>query len=122
MTTGRKGFHSDRRTWIKDLRGERLHTVDMHAHMITPLVEKLVAGRPEKQAELQARTRGDDFSVAIGQPLADRNRGGAMIDPDDEELLFHRVRDCARPGVSRNSPRACPERAGSRLRTNLTTR
>jgi aminocarboxymuconate-semialdehyde decarboxylase len=57
MTTGRKGFHSDRRTWIKDQRGARLHTVDMHAHMITPLVEKLVAGRPEKQAELEARMR-----------------------------------------------------------------
>lgn len=57
MTTGRKGFHSDRRTWIKDLRGERLHTVDMHAHMITPLVEKLVAGRAERQAELEARAR-----------------------------------------------------------------
>jgi aminocarboxymuconate-semialdehyde decarboxylase len=67
MATGRKAFHSDRRTWIKDLRGERLHTVDMHAHMITPLVEKLVAGRPEKQSELDARTR------AMGAPSAEHN-------------------------------------------------
>jgi aminocarboxymuconate-semialdehyde decarboxylase len=57
MTTGRKGFHTDPRTWVKDLHGKRVHTVDMHAHMITPLVEKLVADCPQKKAELEMRVR-----------------------------------------------------------------
>lgn len=57
MTTGRKGFHTDPRTWVKDLHGNRMHTVDMHAHMITPLVEKLVADCPLRKAELETRVR-----------------------------------------------------------------
>jgi hypothetical protein len=87
-----------------------------------------VAGRNQRglcqsgSATLQARKRRDDFAAAIGQPLADRDRGGAMIDSDDEELFVHPIFGCARPGVSRNSHHVCPERAGSRLRTNLTTR
>jgi aminocarboxymuconate-semialdehyde decarboxylase len=57
MSTGRKGFHTDPHTWVKDLHGKRLHTVDMHAHIITPLVEKLVAECPQKKAELEMRVR-----------------------------------------------------------------
>jgi len=57
MTTVRKGFHTDPSTWVKDKHGKRLHTVDMHAHIITPLVEKLVAGRPQKKAEHELRVR-----------------------------------------------------------------
>ena len=57
MSSGRKGFHTDPGTWVKDLYANRVHTVDMHAHMITPLVEKLVADSPERKAELDARTR-----------------------------------------------------------------
>jgi aminocarboxymuconate-semialdehyde decarboxylase len=57
MTTVRKGFHTDPTTWVKDKHGKRLHTVDMHAHIITPLVEKLVADRPQKKAEHELRVR-----------------------------------------------------------------
>jgi len=57
MTTGRKGFHTDPRTWVKDLYGKRLHTVDMHAHIITPRVEKLVAKCPQRKMELEKRVR-----------------------------------------------------------------
>jgi aminocarboxymuconate-semialdehyde decarboxylase len=57
MTTGRKGFHTDPSTWVKDKHGNRLHTVDMHAHIITPLVEKLVADCPQKKAEHEMRVR-----------------------------------------------------------------
>jgi aminocarboxymuconate-semialdehyde decarboxylase len=67
MTTGRKGFHTDPHTWVKDLHGKRLHTVDMHAHIITPLVEKLVADRPQKKLELQMRVR------TVGAPSVQHN-------------------------------------------------
>jgi aminocarboxymuconate-semialdehyde decarboxylase len=67
MTIGRKGFYADPRTWVKDLHGNRMHTVDMHAHIITPLVEKLVADRPEKKAELETRAR------AVGALSADHD-------------------------------------------------
>ena len=79
-----------------------------------------VAGRDQRdfsqrgRAILEPPKRRDDFAVAIGQPLAHRDRSGAMVDTDDEELFVHPVRKCARPGVSRNSRRACPEKAGSR--------
>lgn len=41
--------------------GERPFTVDLHAHVLTPAVEALVAGRPEKRAEpeLMRRTQGE---------------------------------------------------------------
>jgi aminocarboxymuconate-semialdehyde decarboxylase len=55
MATGRKGFHTDPNTWVKDKHGQRLHTVDMHAHIITPLVEKLVAECPQRKVELEMR-------------------------------------------------------------------
>jgi aminocarboxymuconate-semialdehyde decarboxylase len=55
MPAGKRAFHTDPQTWVKDLHGDRMHTVDMHAHIITPLVEKLVADRPERKAELHSR-------------------------------------------------------------------
>ena len=38
-----------RQTWMKDRQGKRLRTVDMHAHILTPAVEKLVADCPQKE-------------------------------------------------------------------------
>jgi aminocarboxymuconate-semialdehyde decarboxylase len=67
MSSGRKGFHADPGVWVKDMHANRMHTVDMHAHMITPLVEKLVAEHPERKAELQTRMR------AMGVRSAEHN-------------------------------------------------
>ena len=67
MANGRKGFHADPGTWVRDLHAKRVHTVDMHAHMITPRVEKLVADRPERKAELHARLQ------ALGAQSVDHN-------------------------------------------------
>jgi len=36
---------------------ERPFTVDLHGHLLVPAVERLVAGRPEKQAENEAQLR-----------------------------------------------------------------
>jgi len=98
--------------------GEKAHRFVDRARRIGRYADDLdtVAGRNQRglcqsgSATLQARKRRDDFAAAIGQPLADRDRGGAMIDPNDEKLFVHLVHGRARPGVSRNSRRACPER------------
>jgi aminocarboxymuconate-semialdehyde decarboxylase len=50
-------FSTDPATWIKDARGKRLRTIDMHAHILTPAVEKLVADCPQKKAEPDIRLR-----------------------------------------------------------------
>jgi aminocarboxymuconate-semialdehyde decarboxylase len=39
-------------------RGDRPYTVDLHCHVITPGIEKLVEGRPEKAAEMAQLARG----------------------------------------------------------------
>ena len=39
-------------------RGDRPYTVDLHCHVLTPGVEKLVAGRPEKASESAQLARG----------------------------------------------------------------
>jgi len=75
MTTGRKGFHTDTGRWVKDQHGQRLHTVDMHAHIITPLVEKLVAECPQKKAERETRVlttgaRSVEHDIKVMMPHA----------------------------------------------------
>jgi aminocarboxymuconate-semialdehyde decarboxylase len=50
-------FNTDPRTWVKDRQGKRVRTVDMHAHILTPAVEKLVAECPQKKAEADLRLR-----------------------------------------------------------------
>ncbi|MFT4046784.1 MAG: amidohydrolase family protein [Solimonas sp.] len=50
-------FRTDPATWIRDRDGRRLRTIDLHCHTITPAVEKLVAGRPQKLAEPAVRLR-----------------------------------------------------------------
>jgi hypothetical protein len=60
-----------------------------------------VAGRNQRGLSERRRTilepaeRSDDFAVGVGQSLADRHRGAAMIDADDEKLLVHLFRNCA---------------------------
>ena len=45
---------------MRDAAGRRVRTVDMHAHVVTPTVERLVADCPQKKAEpdLRLRTMG----------------------------------------------------------------
>ena len=50
-------FRTDPSTWIKDAHGRRLRTVDLHAHLITLAVERLVAECPQKKSEPEIRTR-----------------------------------------------------------------
>jgi len=50
-------FRTDPKTWIKDAHGRRLRTVDLHAHLITPAVEHLVAECPQKKSEPELRIR-----------------------------------------------------------------
>jgi len=50
-------FHTEPASWIRDVRGKRLLTVDLHAHTISPEVERLVADSPQKLAEPQIRLR-----------------------------------------------------------------
>src|SRR5258708_36094818 len=50
-------FHTDPSTWIKDAHGRRLRTVDLHAHLMTPAVERLVADCPQKKSEPDVRVR-----------------------------------------------------------------
>jgi aminocarboxymuconate-semialdehyde decarboxylase len=50
-------FRTDPATWIKDGRGRRLRTVDLHAHLITLAVEQLVAECPQKKSEPEIRVR-----------------------------------------------------------------
>ena len=53
-------FRTDPATWVRDAAGRRVRTVDMHAHVVTPTVERLVADCPQKKAEpdLRLRTMG----------------------------------------------------------------
>jgi aminocarboxymuconate-semialdehyde decarboxylase len=51
------GLHSDPAAVIRDVRGRRLRTVDLHAHAFVCAVEVLVADRPQKKAEGELRTR-----------------------------------------------------------------
>jgi aminocarboxymuconate-semialdehyde decarboxylase len=50
-------FRTDPKTWIKDAHGRRLRTVDLHAHLLTPAVERLVAECPQKKSEPEVRVR-----------------------------------------------------------------
>jgi aminocarboxymuconate-semialdehyde decarboxylase len=50
-------FRTDPKTWIKDAHGLRLRTVDLHAHLLTPAVERLVAECPQKKSEPEVRIR-----------------------------------------------------------------
>jgi aminocarboxymuconate-semialdehyde decarboxylase len=57
MTAGRDRFHTEPNSWIRDAAGRRLRTIDFHAHTVSPAVERLVADRPEKKAEMEIRLR-----------------------------------------------------------------
>jgi aminocarboxymuconate-semialdehyde decarboxylase len=50
-----KSFHTEPGTWIRDAQGRRVRTIDFHAHTVAPAVERLVADRPQKRAELESR-------------------------------------------------------------------
>ena len=53
---------------------------------------------------LEPPERRDDFAVAIGQPLADRDRGRAMVDAGDKKLFVHPVRKCACRALAETPP------------------
>lgn len=55
--SGKNRFHTEPATWIRDAQGRRLRTIDFHAHTMSPAVERLVADRPQKQAEPEIRLR-----------------------------------------------------------------
>jgi len=60
-------FRTDPATWIKDAHGRRLRTVDLHAHLLTPAVEQLVAECPQKRDEPEVRVR------TMGRPSVEHN-------------------------------------------------
>ncbi len=63
----KRRFHTEPATWIRDPQGRRLRTIDFHAHTISPAVERLVADRPQKKAELEIRLR------TMGQASVEHN-------------------------------------------------
>jgi aminocarboxymuconate-semialdehyde decarboxylase len=50
-------FQCDPTSWIRDAHGKRVLTVDLHAHTMSPEVERLVAETPQKRAEPEIRLR-----------------------------------------------------------------
>ena len=74
-------FHADPRTWIRDAQGKRLRTVDVHAHILTPAVEQLVAECPQKKAEPAARLRTmGEASVEYNNRVMLPQAGPALVD------------------------------------------
>jgi aminocarboxymuconate-semialdehyde decarboxylase len=50
-------FRTDPESWVRDEHGTRCRTVDLHAHILTPAVEELLATHPRKLAEPEIRMR-----------------------------------------------------------------
>jgi aminocarboxymuconate-semialdehyde decarboxylase len=110
------GFQTDPATWIRDARGKRLLTIDMHAHTMSPEVEQLVANSPQKLAEPQIRLRtmgavSVEYNRAVMLPraqqplndlsmrLADMNRMGVdvqVVSPQPTQYYYWADRDLAR--------------------------
>jgi aminocarboxymuconate-semialdehyde decarboxylase len=87
-------FAADPTTWVMDRHGRRTRTVDMHAHILTPAVEKLVAEQPQKMAEpaIRLRTMGA-ASVEHNNRVMLRLAGPPLTDLDQ------RLTDMDRMGV-----------------------
>src|SRR5258708_12698257 len=90
-------------SWIRDAQGRRLRTVDFHAHTISPAVERLVADRPQKKAELEIRLR------TMGQASVEYN-ANVMLPAVSTPLsdLSPRVNDMDRIGVDMQGVRTSP--------------
>src|SRR5258708_28002797 len=94
VLSGEHRFHTEPATWIRDAQGRRLRTIDFHAHTISPAVERLVADRPQKKAELEIRLR------TMGQASVEYN-ANVMLPAVSTPLsdLSVRVSDMDRMGV-----------------------
>ena len=75
-------------------RGNRPYTVDLHCHVIAPGIERLVAARPEKAAEMAQLARG------MGSESVDHNNK-VMLPQSAAALtdLSVRLADMDRMGV-----------------------
>lgn len=113
-------FSSDPANWVRDADGLRVRTIDMHAHTVTPAVEKLLQDCPQKKAEpeLRLRTMGA-ASIAHNQAvmlpeaaaaltdldvrLADMDRMGVdvqVVSPQPTQYYYWAERDLAEQVVS----------------------
>jgi aminocarboxymuconate-semialdehyde decarboxylase len=92
--SGERRFHTEPATWIRDAEGRRVRTIDFHAHTVSPAVERLVADRPQKKAELDIRVR------TMGQASVEYN-AGVMLPQAETPLsdLSVRFRDMDHMGV-----------------------
>ena len=92
--SGENRFAADPATWIRDAQGRRFRTIDFHAHTIAHAVERAVADRPQKKAEVEIRlrtmgARSVEYNASVMLPQA----SGPLSD------LQIRLRDMDRMGV-----------------------
>jgi aminocarboxymuconate-semialdehyde decarboxylase len=116
-------FDTDPAGWIRDARGKRLLTIDLHAHTISPEVERLVAESPQKLAEPQIRLRtmgaaSVEYNRTVMLPqaqlpltdlsvrLADMDRMGVdvqVVSPQPTQYYYWADRDLAQQIVARQN-------------------
>jgi len=116
-------FDTDPAGWIRDARGKRLLTIDLHAHTISPEVERLVAESPQKLAEPQIRLRtmgaaSVEYNRTVMLPqaerpltdlsvrLADMDRMGVdvqVVSPQPTQYYYWADRDLAQQIVTRQN-------------------
>lgn len=108
-------FQADPADWVRDADGRRVLTIDLHAHTMSPDVERLVAETTEKKAEPQIRLRtmgaaSVDYNRTVMIPqaaaplgdlslrLADMDRMGVdiqVVNPQPTQYYYWADRDLA---------------------------